>query len=383
MSPHLEMFFETYDIPIHCNVLHATLNDAVNTPRGDMQLGFCCDCGHIYNFAFDPKCVQYTGSYENSLHFSPHFQNYAESLARNLVERYDLRGKDIIEIGCGKGEFLKLLCELGDNRGLGFDASYVAEDADKSSRERFTVIRDLYSERYANHKADFIYCRHVLEHIHSPRDFLSTVRQSIGNRVRTVVFFEVPNVLFTLKDLGIWDLIYEHCSYFSSTSLSRLFASCGFEILNLKESYGGQFLGVESTPSNSIANSTSKPDIDLDKMSSVVSVFAHNYRDKVQTWRRNFEHITSTGKRTVVWGAGSKGITFLNTLGINDQIEYIIDINPRKQGKYTAGTGQKVVAPEILREYKPDVVIVMNPIYKDEIRQFADNLGLRPEYMYC
>ncbi len=72
------------------------------------------------------------------------------------------------------------------------------------------------------------------------------------------------------------------------------------------------------------------------------------------------------------------GIAFFE---IQDQIVYAVDINPRKQGMYLAGTGQQVVPPEFLRDDKPDVVIVMNPIYENEIRRLTKSLGLTPEFM--
>ena len=64
-----------------------------------------------------------------------------------------------------------------------------------------------------------------------------------GERMNTIVFFEMPNVMYTLKDLGIWDLIYEHCSYFSVPSLREVFRACGFTVKELHELYEGQFLG--------------------------------------------------------------------------------------------------------------------------------------------
>jgi len=70
-------------------------------------------------------------------------------------------------------------------------------------------------------------------------------------------------------------------------------------------------------------------------------------------------------------------------LKIKDQIEYIVDINPHKQGKYISGTGQQIVPAEFLRDYQPDVVIVMNPIYKKEIQQTVKELGLTTEFIYA
>jgi hypothetical protein len=85
----------------------------------------------------------------------------------------------------------------------------------------------------------------------------------------------------------------------------------------------------------------------------------------------------------VVWGAGSKGITFLNVLKSENVIEFVIDVNPHKHGLYVPGTGQQVVAPDMLTDIQPDVVIVMNPIYLDEInkmiaeRQIGANRKMR------
>jgi hypothetical protein len=72
-------------------------------------------------------------------------------------------------------------------------------------------------------------------------------------------------------------------------------------------------------------------------------------------------------------------VAFLNTIGITDEIEFVVDINPYRQGKYLPGSGKLIVAPNFLRDYRPDVVVAMNPIYLDEIRKDLNSLGLDPE----
>lgn len=380
MSKDVWSFFELFGIPVHCNLLWPTREEALQAPRGDMRLGFCKDCEHIFNLAFDPALVAYKQDYENSLHFSPRFQEYAGSLAMRLVERYDLRGKDIIEIGCGQGDFLRLLCQLGGNRGVGFDPSYVPGREGPETTGQVTVVQDFYSERYADYGADFVCCRHVLEHVQCPREMLTSVRRAAGARAGMVVFFEVPNVWFTLGNLGIWDLIYEHCSYFSAHSLCHLFASCGFEVCDVSEAYEGQFLCIEAVAA--AERGMPRPYKGCqEKMVLAVAEFGDRYRDKVHHWQRTVREIVGAGRRAVIWGAGSKGVTFLNALQIRDHIQYAVDINPRKQDMYLPGTGQQIVSPEFLREVRPDVVIVMNAIYEDEIRQFTEGLGLDPEFV--
>ena len=372
-SPDNDVFLEITRVPVHCNLLWEIRNEAVDAPRSDITLAFCENCGHIFNHTFDPEVMKYFQQYENSLHFSQCFQNYAKELVDRLIASNNLYKKDIIEIGCGKGEFLKLLCETGENRGIGFDPSYeIVEPTSGNDSGAITFIKDFYSKQYSDYKADFICCRHVLEHIEHPYDFLFDIRKTIGGKIDTIVFFEVPNVDYTLKELGIWDLIYEHISYFNKSSLHRLFSLCGFSIIKLTETFNGQFLCIEAVPGKVLHGTEYTSNITRHN----VELFAEKFWDKIETWQKKIEHIQQSGQSAVVWGAGSKGVTFLNLIDPKGQIKYIIDINPRKQGKYVPGTGQKILPPEFLREYQPDVVLVMNVIYNGEIQQILDSLGV-------
>ena len=113
-----------------------------------------------------------------------------------------------------------------------------------------------------------------------------------------------------------------------------------------------------------------------------VMEFAERYKEKKAIWKNKIEHLSNAGKRVALWGAGSKGVTFLNMLNFNKLIRYVVDINPRKQGMYVGGTGQEIVPPEFLREYQPDVLIIMNVIYDEEIQQQVRAINVDVEFMY-
>jgi len=375
-STDIDIFVEISDVPVHCNRLWPSREDALRAPKGDIRLGFCVACGHIFNIAFNSDLMKYSQEYENSLHFSPRFQEYARSLATRLLQDYDLYNKDIIEIGCGKGDFLMILCELGQNRGIGFDPSYVPGRIQNPAKGRFTIIQDFYSERYANYNSDIICCRHVLEHIRFPRDFLNSVCRSITRQSGTVVYFEVPNVMFTLKHLGIWDLIYEHCGYFTLRSLAHIFDACGFHVTRLKDGFEGQFLCIDALPVEGLSHLEENNCNSPEETADYVSAFADRYNSKIEELKCMLERMQDKKQRVVIWGAGSKGVTFLNTCKLQDKIEYVVDINPAKHGMYVAGTGQKIVEPEFLRQYRPDTVIAMNPIYLNEIQRIILRMKL-------
>jgi hypothetical protein len=81
----------------------------------------------------------------------------------------------------------------------------------------------------------------------------------------------------------------------------------------------------------------------------------------------------------VAWGAGSKGNSFLNLVGRD--VKAIVDINPKKRGKFVAGTGQPIVAPEDLIGIEPATVVIMNPVYRSEIAAQLEQLGLKPRLL--
>lgn len=375
----LRVFWEAAGLPIHCHLLCRSREDARRAPKGDIRLAFCDDCGLVRNVAFDPELMKYAPEYENSLHFSPRFQSYARELASRLVDRHHLHNKDIVEIACGKGDFLTMLCALGGNRGVGFDPSAPAGSTDVSGGGRITLVPEFYDERHAARPTDLICCRHALEHIADPAAFLDMVRANLANRGEAIAFFEVPNVLFTLRHEGFWDVIYEHCSYFSPVSLAACFARAGFEVLDVREEYDGQFLTIEASPAPAGSSPASVPRRELDLLARDVEVYAQRYRAKLGEWQERLAGWKRAGRKVVIWGSGSKTVTFLNLLQAEDIIGQVVDINPRKHGMFVTGAGQEIIPPSRLEQERPDVVIVMNPIYADEIGTMVHESGVAAE----
>lgn len=376
----LQVFHSEESVPVNSCLLLPTASEAMDFPRGAIRLGHCPACGFISNTAFDVSNVTYADSYEETQGFSPRFRAFADDLARRLIEAYDLHGKTILEIGCGKGEFLTLLCELGDNRGVGIDPSYIDQRNTSPARDRMTFITDFYSDAYMEQTAgaDFIVCRHTLEHIHPVGEFVRTVRRSIGDKT-IPVFFEVPDVGRVLREFAFWDIYYEHCSYFTPGSLARLFRAERFEISSLSLDFDDQYVLLEAEPADARSSQSLPGDDDLAEIARAVETFERDYASRLAGWRQDLDRATANGRRAVIWGSGSKGVSYLTTLGIRDEIEFTVDINPYKQGMFMAGTGQLIVAPEFLKEYRPEVVIVMNPIYVDEIRRDLEAMDIDAE----
>ena len=209
------------------------------------MLGFCDACSLVHNVAFDPSLLSYEADYDTSLHFSPKFQAYAEELSSRLLAEHGDADLDILEIGCGKGEFLSMLTAGGRNRCHGFDASYDEVAESTVGQSGLTIRAEYYSPDRHELRADLLLSRHVLEHIAEPTAFVAEMGR--GLKPGGALFFEVPNGLWTLEDLGIWDLIYEHCTYFTEPALTRVFHDAGFPPHRTYTAYGNQFLCVEAS----------------------------------------------------------------------------------------------------------------------------------------
>lgn len=389
-------FLDLPGVPVYCNVLLTTATAARDVARGDLTLAICRNCGHVFNTAFNPGLMDYTDRYENSLHFSPLFQEYAETLARELVERNGLHGRRIVEIACGQGTFLRLLCKFGGNRGVGFDPSY----RDGASHGRVSptrrdnpaevedipvrFVKAYYGADNEAVAADFLCCRQALEHVPDPVGFLTTLREDLcsvtapdlSNHV-TTLFFEVPNSLYSLRDGGIWDFIYEHVSYFCARSLKECFERAGFTVQRTWESFGGQFLCLEAKwPGTGETAGDFAGVPSPGQLAGYAAGLGETVRSLVDVWRGRLDRLRRQGRRVAIWGAGSKGVTFLNMMDAEDAIGYVVDINPEKRGMFVAGTGHPVISPDRMVQDPPDLVICMNPRYRNEIRRMIGDRGL-------
>lgn len=361
-------------VPIFCNQYWPMESEALQASDGTLDIVQCDRCSHVFNAAFDADRIKYAVGYENSLHFSPTFGAFVEDLAQRLIDRYDIRSKRVLEIGCGDGGFLNALCETGGNTGFGFDPSQTDRTAATTLGASMTIKGDFYTAETRVSDVDVICSRHVLEHLEEPAPLLRSLREWHKDRPGTIGYFEVPNGDFCLKPQGIWDLIYEHVSYFTPRSLSYLLRSCGYRVLDMGLAFDEQFLWADvALEGDAMAGA------DTSERAVSAETVRDGYDSMIDTCREQIEAFAAQGRKMALWGAGSKGVTFLNVADSDKAIATVVDINPRKQSQHVALTGQKVVAPEALGSIRPDVIFVMNSLYMNEIAATLSRLGVQAE----
>ena len=359
-------FYEVRRVPTNSCLLVEDRARALDFPTGDIVLAVCETCGFIFNAAWDQQRTVYSDQYEETQGFSATFNTFNRALAEELVDRYDIRGKTVLEIGCGKGEFLSVICDLGKNRGIGYDPSFVPERQHSGQNIRF--VREFFTENTKEVAPDVLCCKMTLEHIGQTHRFLDSVR-AVVNRKDSIVFFQVPAVDRILKEGAFWDVYYEHCSYFSAASLAHLFTGTGFRVQRSWTGYDDQYLMIVTNPTEHETDSAPGGTGDVAAIVRTTASFAAAVTRSRAAWLRRLHNWAATGQRTVLWGSGSKAVAFLTTLEVHDEIEHVVDINPYRVGKFLPTTGQRIEAPVFLQEYRPDNVVIMNPIYRDEVEQ--------------
>ena len=201
------------------------------------------------------------------------------------------------------------------------------------------------------------------------------MRAALAGKSSAAIFFELPNASFIFQNKGIWDIIYEHCFYYSSGALARLFSACGYDVLKVSETFNGQYLCLEARVSSRDTGLLGDAGGDLKRCgkTSGGSRRVSLLPNALGRYARSFCETRQAHGAMGSWGQGGD---VLERFSRCQSLEYIVDVNPHKWGLYIPGTGQKVVSPEILKEYRPDVLVIVNPNYRDEISRQVAALGI-------
>jgi len=383
-SSRLWVFYTLTNVPASCNRLWKNKDDAINCPKGDIKLAFCRSCTFVSNMAIEPEKNQYGSGYDNSLFYSAHFQEFAKKLASTLVEQYGLYSKNIVEIGGGKVDFLTLLVGSGKNCGFRFDPfnSKVDDVNQKINSSKGSVSRS-FPFLDEGKKIDFVFSYHELEHMNNPKSFLKDMWMLLSKSGSTQVFFSVPNALKAFEEGDYSDIIYEHVSYFTIPSLYFLFSRCGFEISTVQETRGEIFDSIHvyaTRKQDKIKNLKPISERAVSQIEQIIQKFSAKTLENIKERSQQLTKLLDKGNRIAIWGAGARGVTFLNIFK-DQRIEYAVDINPHKHGMYVPGTGQKIVKPEFLVKYKPDFILLANPAYRKEIKRMLDELKIKVKFI--
>ena len=336
--------YRVADLPVLQNRTFADPASARASASADMLLVQDEKSGLIFNQAFNANKLSYDADYQNEQAHSGQFQKHLNDV-EGIIARH-FKGRELIEVGCGKGYFLELLKGLGYAI-TGIDPAYEGNNAD--------VIKAPFT-RGLGLAADAIVLRHVLEHIQDPVSFL--VEMANANQGGQI-YIEVPCFDWILEHKAWFDLFYEHVNYFRLDDLRRMFGT----VHEAGHLFGGQYLYIVAdlatlrlTPEQPV------PRLDLpDGFTASLERAVHIVQGAPQ-------------QGSAIWGASSKGVIyslFLQRAGV--AVDRVVDINPAKQGRYLPLSGARVSSPQEAMDALPEGanLFVMNSNYLEEIKRMT------------
>lgn len=378
----VKIFLEVKNVPVYGTAIYSSRNKALRSPKGSLVLGACSNCGFIANTAFDPTLFKGSNLYdfyEDQQGYSPTFMKYMKTIADQMIAKYALKNRNVIEVGCGKGDFLRLLYKNGANSCVGIDPMSDPQRVETNGNNSLKFIRELLKDQHRSIPCDLLCCRHTLEHIEKPYQFMKTVYNVICDNPNANVFFEVPDAYRVIKDIAFWDIYYEHCSYFSEASLLALFNNAGFQHVDVRKVYNDQYLVAEAGVEKKENIQRTYPTNNSENAAVLIDDYTDRFDQLIRHWQETIELRRKTGQKIAIWGSGSKCVAFMSTLGIEDGIDIVVDINPNRHYKYLPISGKVILPPSAIKERHMDFVIVMNGIYEKEIRQMLYEMGVEPE----
>ena len=363
------------------NYVYRSREEALAAPDGRLTITVCRRCGFAWNSRFDPDRLVYDAGYDNAVSSAVMKAHYRD-VATFLSKRHPLEGGLVVDVGCGNGAFLKTLCEeVPTCRGLGIDPALDADWDDGTGRLR--LLKSVFTPDLIEERPSLLTCRHVLEHLHEPVEFVREIRRAVERFGAVPVFFEVPDLRWIVENEAFQDFCYEHCNYFTAESFAELLRRAGFDPVGTHSVFGSQYLLIKASLAPELG--TPNGSGSADEIANSMLAYAATEAARISSIRDRLRRQDDEGRAIVVWGMATKGVLF--SLLIDPErtlIDFCIDINSNKQGCFVPLTGHLIAGPDALREAplgEQIAVSVMNENYRGEVESTCRAMGIEPIFV--
>ncbi len=321
--------------------------DSRDAPRDDVDLLIhqCQACGLVQH-ALAP--VSYYRDVIRAVAFSPEMGEFRVGQLGDWLDRAGLRGKSILEIGSGRGEYLELMKQAGAAQVAGIEG---AEASVGHARARGLDVAQGYLEAgFVNpwpHRFDGFAIFSFMEHWPDLKGSLARLHTMLQPGARGLV--EVPNFEFVLAKGLYSEFTPDHIFYFDRATLRRVLELCGFEVQAIRAVWHDYILSAEVVR---------RPRMDTSRFDTVQQRVVAG----IHAFVGQFEP-----QEVVVWGAGHQALAVLSLANLASRVSHVVDSAPFKQGKYTPGTRLLIKSPETLAQDGPKAVLIMAAGYSDEV----------------
>ena len=305
---------------------------------------------------------------------------HAKSYTDMIAERLGLnRDSMVIEVAANDGYLLKNFV-ASNIPCLGVEPT--ASTAAAAEKLGIPVLREFFGEALAHRlakegkQADLILGNNVYAHVPDINDFTAGLRTAL--KPGGTVTLEFPHLMRLLEHTQFDTVYHEHFSYLSLYSVIRIFEKSGLRVCDVEElpTHGGSLRIYGCHADDARATS---PAVD-----ALLAEEARRGMRSLEVYRQFQSHAERVkddlllflieqkraGKKVAGYGAAAKGCTLLNFAGIKpDLLPYVCDAAPSKQGKYLPGTHVPILHPDVMRERKPDIVLILPWNIQAEVTQ--------------
>ena len=317
------------------------------------------------------------GDYAYFSSYSTSWLEHSRCYAETMIDRFALdESSYVVEVASNDGYLLQFFHER-QIPVLGIEPA--ANVAKVALQKGIPTLVEFFGEGAAesltgDSKADLLVGNNVLAHVPDLNDFVSGMKVLLAEGGQLTM--EFPHLMRLVED-NQWDTIYhEHFSYFSFTTVSKVFDAHGLRLFDVEElpTHGGSLRiygchADDPRPQESPAIEL----LEFEERKGYTGLDLYTgYAPRVAEEKRQIvERLIALKRdenRIVGYGAPAKGNTLLNYCGIRtDFLDYTCDLNPHKQGHLLPGTHIPIRSPDVLREDRPDIVLILPWNLKDEI----------------
>ena len=319
--------------------------ESLESDKGiSLEVCQCSGCG-LVQLSNDP--APYYKEVIRATAFSEEMKDFRKKQFGSFIQKFFLKGKKVIEIGCGRGEFLSIMQQFGiEAYGLEHSEKSVIQCVKSGLKVSKGFIQNS-TDRLNDAPFDAFFILNFLEHLPDPNSTLRGIRNNLTDDALGLV--EVPNFDMILRNKLFSEFISDHLFYFTRETLSTILNLNGFEIIDCNVEWHDYIISA-------IVKKRGELDI------------SHFYKYQAQIKNEIEKHIGRfKNKKVAIWGAGHQALTIISLLSLAGKIKYVIDSAVFKQGKYTPATHIPIVSPDALDSDPVDAVIVMAASYSDEV----------------
>lgn len=375
------------DMPASAQNIPAASELAEDHPLS-LTLCQCPSCGLVQ---FDTEPVDYyrdvirAGGGTRTMTRLRH-EEYARLLT--AMQEHHIRGRRIVEVGCGRGEFLRMWQDLAEDpegaAALARDQARdplsgqpnaaplhlvgiehkpaLVEEANATADKKYRVYEGFATGdvRYPEGPFDAFVQFNFLEHQPDPCDMLRNIGRNL--KPQALGLITVPSFEYILRYNGYYELLRDHIANYTEFTLQKLLQDCGFELLSMDI--------VNRDTIEAIVRKA-----DPDELSELhysgrlidVSALRDSYDRLSASVNAHIDHLSESHRTMAIWGASHQGFTLAATTKLGGRVEYIIDSAPFKQGRFSPASHIPIVAPDYAVAHPVDEILIVAPGYTDEI----------------